>query len=434
MDCPICLEQLMNPVTFDCRHLCCQPCFIASEITHCPICRTKITTTISVSWKSADSSLNASVDSSLNASIDSIFPTLVRNTEDSLERQSLLASSLVIRSKCKEVISYAGTVVSRYEGLVKYYNDKYDKKQRKLDKRRKRKMEELKRQFDDSLQQDDNKVKQLEYYNQGLNHVADTCLALATQPPDIISQVLPLYQAKIDELSFDWPLGLSPTFPSIDLDHSSTCHVYIEKINDFVYLDISPGLRETIVLPPHTVTPRVNKVLHIVSDGNLIYCLVEPSMFRTLEIWTYDLGLNLLCTTSSPGLSFIYIHNGSLCEITRCSEGFVTQFNGAPFCFDIEPITNVVVFNNTLYVSNRYDTILTSSGESKDAKIFAKDGSLFEYSYPDNSNTIVHEHKHNSWHFPSKRPFPGCGTFFPGARNTVIYHCKGYFELIELTQ
>ena len=334
MNCPICLEQLMNPVTFDCRHLCCQPCFIASEITHCPICRTEITTTISVPWNSIDSS----VDSSLNASADS-FLINVRNTEDCLESQSLLESSLVIRSKCKEVISRAGTIVSRYEGLVKYYNNKYDKKQRKLDKKRKRKMEKLKGQFDESLQQDDNKVKQLEYYNQGLNHVADTCLALATQPPDVIAQALPLYQTKIDELSFDWPLGLSPTFPSIDLDdHSSTFHVYIEKVNDFVYLDISIGSRDIIVLSPHTVNPRVSKVLHIVSDGNLIYCLVEPSMFKPLEIWTYDLGLNLLCTTSSPGLSFIYIHDDPLCEITRCKEGFVTQFNGTPFCLILDQL------------------------------------------------------------------------------------------------
>lgn len=475
MDCPICLDQITDAIVLNCGHLCCNPCYVATELTDCRVCRATIKTTTPVPWfntKTSESSLESQSLEQTSGPLDSQTSSLdrnVKNVENDLKLKLLNASS-VIESRCLPVESQMESIMSHHESKSEYINNKYDDKIKELEKRRRKKLKALRNDTQDALDDDANKVKQVEYYNQGLLHVAQTCQALSKQPQEIIQQALSLYQPKIEESMFDWPLGLSPGFPNFSSSNFSSSSnslgswvkdshvgvtlVYIKQINDFAYATYYLNLGKL------KCNFRGHEILHIAydekSNDSSFYVLHRRTEFSSLQMSKYDFGLNCLQQLKPSDLAFFYLDDGAVHEIYHSNKyakipgpgGYVTWFRGKEIRFVCDKIINAVAHGDKLYITDLrkktcaypidkpiyprvgYPDALDKifNDNSCNLQVFVKDGILYKYLYKDN---MTYFYRDGEPYFSGKT-FPGTGNIYPGARNTILYHQKEQLELFEL--
>lgn len=205
-----------------------------------------------------------------------------------------------------------------------------------LQEQKKQELDEIESEAQRLLDVDASDVKCQEYYNQGLEHLAKTCMALSTQQAQVLDQAIPFYQPQIDDMLFKWPLGITQYRPtdisnlpnrncssrhnsssseqsssqssSYSEDVSSfgsasawpdhnyekrelpSLFIYVEEVDDFlyvigntVYLGNNHDRRNNVVC----YGIRQNKVY-----GKIIYLMIQETMYIQLEFGTLEVSVN----------------------------------------------------------------------------------------------------------------------------------------------
>lgn len=446
-DCPICLERLTNSVSFTCGHGCCLPCLQASDITVCPCCRAKITGFSPTPWLDSQIQSNSELDDS----------TMKDNSQDNFQEPNLQGESLEayylskpmvdprgetlrqayveINSLCKPIESKLPDLVNSYHQKVEQENKRYQEKLRQLEAEHQNYLESIAVYSQRDIQKEETIIKEQEYYNQGMIHLATTLLALSIQPTEVLNQALPVYQSKLAELPSLWPLGISPIRPTKAMvgEH----YVFVPSKNDFVYeCDgcIFMGEKKSKL---HG-SLRMVRIRFTQSESHpmgLIYVL-RGKRFQS-NIVVFDTDLNVVKTIPFAYAYDFYLDGETPIMISSSGKYFTTTMTGQKVTLELESIDNVEYLNGKLYVyaelSNK-TYIYKSSALAYSNKLKKESGNFFisqghMYYFTTNaatSTTNIFRQDH-SW-----ITVPGKCQIYPGYKNTVLCRNRMNFTLVQL--
>lgn len=436
MDCPICLDPLNNTLVFSCGHACCQPCYELSGITTCPICRGEITSTTPAPWlncKSNDCSNDCSND--IPRDFESFEQNDIKPKEIIDPRgYELKETAGIIAGMVRPVATEVDAIMDTKYRKAKVIDDEYNKGVQQLICARLTKLAVLEAESQKLLEADASKVKTQEYYNQGLEHLAQTCLSLSTQTTQVLDQALPIYKDKLDDILFQWPFDISPMQPKGHLPSSRGYYVYVEKLNDFIHIVgnvINCGNESVLVA----------ELIKVKSYGGLIYAL------NTTRINVYDHMLNLVSVYHFNDKVYdFYVHQGKVGLISdekvwrpMDERTLGTTFMNKKFVFPMTlPITTEVA-GDTLYVRSHYESntctvvddapVITNSelDPCNQHGMFVSNDMLYTYTsdskattLPKTNSNLVHSEEIETSSMLRKKVLPPYVKFYPGARNTVL--------------
>ena len=259
MNCPICLDKLRNSVIFDpCKHSCCQICYTASEIKNYPYCRERIDSISPSPWlDSQDEDLENIEDVDIVNDIVKIKPiTDVRGHD-------LLLIAKKLETKIKPIVSQEDNIVEdkilmiqqhRLKEILKELENNYLASVKRVEKEFDAAVKAIQLTINENLARNTLQCKEQEYYNQNIEYLIQTCLSLSTQPSVILDEVLPIYQSKIEEVSFDWPFDLIPTaiptvpslFPNERRDTLLPCEAKKKHASNYYYIPSIENYLHTI--------------------------------------------------------------------------------------------------------------------------------------------------------------------------------------------
>lgn len=198
---------------------------------------------------------------------------------------------------------------------------------KKIAKNKEQDLSRLHTETQKSLDKDANIVKIQEYRNQSLEHLAQTCLSLSTQTTDVLNQALPVYQDKINRVMLEEKLnkilGIVSSknyfafgFFPIGEDIIKLLFVYVEKVNDFAYINA-----KTLILGSNQIDLQFEESDHKILktyDG-LVYLMIGS------KVTVYDTELNVISTIdnndSRSAVNF-YVYQGMVTFAYRVSSGY----------------------------------------------------------------------------------------------------------------
>lgn len=386
MDCPICLEKLSNSVAFACGHGCCLPCLDASEIQVCPLCRKQITSQVPTPWldfqnceEDQDNSKNYTEERETNIQVDLIEYYLSKPIVDprgnDLRKYYQETMSLV-----KPIVSNIPNIIEKYQTSIETTTQEYQQTLKKLEAKYQEDMKNHDIKLQKHVQKEETKIKEQEYHNQGMTHLATTLLSLSIQSTEVLNQALPVYESKIADLPSFWPLGISPMKPKGDMLGSH--YVYIPEKDDFVY-----ELNGVIHMGTRSSKPDDYKVMEIkycssspnsssspdsspdsssspdsnnlgnassnasVSNSGVIYVMTGSNGLGR-NLITYDLELNIIKRTYCCARAF-YLDNGKPVMVEApdySGRHSITYIGGAKFRIEVTMIGLIEFMDDKLYI------------------------------------------------------------------------------------
>jgi len=409
MNCPICLDPLDNTVIFSCGHACCQPCYELSAIIACTICRSKITSTTAAPWLNCRS--NELEDDSLEPKPKEIVDS---------RGHELIKTANAIAGIVKPIITSIEAIMEAKCRKTKAIEEYHDQEVRRLEYVRQAKLTALETESQKLLDADAANVKTQEYYNQGLEHLAQTCLLLSTQTKQVLDQALPMYQRKIDDALFPWPFGISPGQPKGSLPSGSGYYVYVEKLRNFIHVKddvINCGDRSVLIA----------NLIVVKSYDGLIYAL-SPNR---INVYNHKLILVNIRNFNSKVCEF-YVYSGKIGVISDNTHNLGTVFKGKEITLPIMFSITAEVAAGTLYVKSNdsifsytvvEDILVTSNDSCASHGIFVLNDML--YAYKSNSKKTILKYPRiedsmNVVYTTLSIKLPPYIKIYPGARNTIL--------------
>lgn len=412
MNCPICLEDLCNSVTFPCTHVCCQRCLTESQITACPYCRGPVQPTTPSPWldSSSSSSCSDSSSSDSSSSDNSISGNLIRNTKgsDDSRRQQLVSDASDLLGRMVEVRDNRPTIIQRCEDKIQLTKQRYAEEHAKLTLAMEKELQALETEKLKQIEEEDNCIKQQEYHNQHLQYLSDVCMSLSTKDPHMLDLALPMYKDKLEQ-ALGKPGTMSPTKNYSDMP--MLFYVYVPAGDCFASSD-GVGIYYQDSVYDVNVEKNGN-ITQLKCYNNIIYAATRKKIFLLIN--------GMLCPSKNEGIDF-YVQDGRIIFIKKSHATTTVYANGKNLSLTFDPTGRIEGNSTGVYVRSKFGVVYcTGNGRPyihRYHDFFMVDDKPQFYSYID--DTTVFTSRDGKSH-----TFPGRGTIIPTGQNTALYHYNG---------
>lgn len=423
MNCPICLDPLRQSVIFSCTHACCSVCVRESKITACPLCRHPIESTTPSPW------LDNSNDNDNSSNFNDNFSNFNSNDnfEDDGSKEDLCRIAAEVMENLLPVTTGVDRIMLNAQKKIDEAEDCYQQAIEEAEQQRNKTLKTINKETQKLLDMDSVSVKQQEYYNQGMEHLSYTCLALSTQPQHVLKQVLPLYEAKIREALNKRPSGMSLLTHSFEQPILSQAKLftYVKPLNEFVYV-----LNNMLILG--TKATFLSGINQIEYNYNLIYVSTGS------KVIVYDLDLILVSVTdithsSEEHCLAFYLHGSKIEPIKYSGTLLSLCFKGKEHCKHLdkhEKVINAKVllgygYEEQLFVSTSghiYDLRSSKSGKISTSIASCTEGEIVNF-IVSNGNMYVYRQTSDKTEITTRNGticLPGNGTVYAG--NNVAFY------------
>lgn len=470
--CPICLDGMKRALLFTCQHFACSVCTKAYNSFFSSSSSVPETTIYRVGPKQAYKLKAPEVPLVESRVICPVCSELVEckladwldspvSDEEDLETKEpvspkcplgieLMEKSEKLKALIKSSVDYSSSIISDKEQELTILEQKLKQALEQIRLEHQIKVDKLKRKTEMLLDQEASRVKQHDYATQSIEHMSLTLKSLACQTPEVIGEFFPQFQAKLDELMFPWPLGITPSYPDVIFD--SPCMEYVPELQDFVYyrdgsiiLGAHKALIPTKIKDYDTtgVIPNFIKVFshsRDISKSFILVCYVNQHCDK-MFVCVYDLTLQMrkvdMIRVSDPIIGIAMLPIGEYVPVRLDSIGIslcFTRLATGSFAKKEINYAHVEFIDGISYTSTPMGIVVNKDDclpylqqwISEFTHFFIKDGAprFYKHQSQDEDYVTILDLGEKTMTLPGK------GHFYPGARDSILYKCGKHCKLL----